>query len=195
MDRWAWTQLEPWIELRRDLPVGRLFCVVRGPTRGRSCASAGIRPQLHSAAALDEHHGLLDGPRAPSSGAVFYGRWAHGARGRSGRTASQPRPNCEWATRYRSAVPERGAVLSTRGRLRCISFLATTGGRKGAAGRLGPLGRPRSRGHTPPDLASIQLLLLGPGNGLKRHSKREASFGDGAEARTDRPSVLLRPDR
>ena len=52
MDRWAWTHLNAWLELRRELPVGRLFCVVRGPTRGRPCASAGIRAQLHRAAAM-----------------------------------------------------------------------------------------------------------------------------------------------
>lgn len=34
MDRWAWEQLEPWIALRQTLPVGSLFCVLRGPTRG-----------------------------------------------------------------------------------------------------------------------------------------------------------------
>jgi site-specific recombinase XerC len=28
MDRWAWSHLEPWLELRTTLPVGRLFCVV-----------------------------------------------------------------------------------------------------------------------------------------------------------------------
>jgi integrase/recombinase XerD len=47
MDRWAWSHLEPWLELRRDLPVGRLFCVLRGPTRSRPLAPAGIRAQLH----------------------------------------------------------------------------------------------------------------------------------------------------
>ena len=51
MDRWAWMHLDPWLELRRELPVGRLFCVLRGPTQGRQCASAGIRAQLHHAAA------------------------------------------------------------------------------------------------------------------------------------------------
>src|SRR5436305_5840182 len=51
MDRWAWMHLDPWLELRPQLPVGRLFCVLRGPTRGRPCASAGIRAQLHHAAA------------------------------------------------------------------------------------------------------------------------------------------------
>jgi site-specific recombinase XerD len=50
MDRWAWSQLEPWLDLRATLPVGRLFCVLRGPTRGRPCASAGIREQIHHAA-------------------------------------------------------------------------------------------------------------------------------------------------
>lgn len=50
MGRWAWTQLEPWLVLRAALPVGRLFCVLRGPTSGRPCAPAGIRQQLHHAA-------------------------------------------------------------------------------------------------------------------------------------------------
>jgi site-specific recombinase XerD len=50
MDRWGWSHLEPWLEVRRTLPVGRMFCVVRGPTRGRPCAAAGIRAQMHHAA-------------------------------------------------------------------------------------------------------------------------------------------------
>jgi site-specific recombinase XerD len=50
MDRWAWAHLEPWLELRRTLPAGALFCMLRGPTRGQPCAPAGIRSQLHHAA-------------------------------------------------------------------------------------------------------------------------------------------------
>ena len=50
MDRWAWSSLDPWLELRRTLPVGALFCVLRGPTRGRPCAPAAIRAQLHRTA-------------------------------------------------------------------------------------------------------------------------------------------------
>ncbi|MEA2214309.1 MAG: Phage integrase family, partial [Solirubrobacteraceae bacterium] len=50
-DRWAWEQLSPWLELRATLPVGALFCVLRGPTRGRPWASAGVRAQMHDAAA------------------------------------------------------------------------------------------------------------------------------------------------
>jgi site-specific recombinase XerD len=50
MDRWAWEQLAPWLTLRSTLPVGALFCVLRGPTRRRPWAPAGVRRQLHDAA-------------------------------------------------------------------------------------------------------------------------------------------------
>jgi site-specific recombinase XerD len=52
MDRWAWSHLDPWLQLRKELPVGRLFGIVRGPTRGRACTSAGIRAQLHQTATI-----------------------------------------------------------------------------------------------------------------------------------------------
>jgi|SRR5450755_4736647 site-specific recombinase XerD len=51
MDRWAWDQFAPWITMRSTLPVGALFCILRGPTRGRPWAPAGVRVQLHHAAA------------------------------------------------------------------------------------------------------------------------------------------------
>ena len=51
MDRWAWEQLTPWLHLRASLPVGALFCVLRGPTRGRPWTPAGVRAQLHAVAA------------------------------------------------------------------------------------------------------------------------------------------------
>ncbi len=50
MDPWGWEQLDPWLQLRASLPVGALFCILHGPTRGRSCSTAGIRSQLHAAA-------------------------------------------------------------------------------------------------------------------------------------------------
>src|ERR671935_1109622 len=40
MDDWAWEQLAPWLDVRVELPVGPLFCVVNGPTRGRPWAAA-----------------------------------------------------------------------------------------------------------------------------------------------------------
>jgi integrase len=46
MDRWAWSQLEPWIAVRRQLPVGALLCVIRGATVGRHWESSSARKQL-----------------------------------------------------------------------------------------------------------------------------------------------------
>src|SRR5829696_1169387 len=34
VDAWGWEQLLPWLELRRELPVGPLFCILNGTTRG-----------------------------------------------------------------------------------------------------------------------------------------------------------------
>ncbi len=51
MDRWAWSQLEPWMSVRRQLPVGALLCVIRGATAGRHWESSPARKQLGRAAA------------------------------------------------------------------------------------------------------------------------------------------------
>ena len=50
MDEWAWEQLRPWQSLRRDLPVGPLFCVISGPTYGRHWSPAAARYSLRAAA-------------------------------------------------------------------------------------------------------------------------------------------------
>lgn len=46
MDDWAWDRLRPWAEFRRELPVGRLFCIIDGPTRGRPWTASGVRSQM-----------------------------------------------------------------------------------------------------------------------------------------------------
>jgi integrase len=46
MDDWAWEQLAPWLQARIELPVGPLFCVVNGPTRGRPRSPAAARTEL-----------------------------------------------------------------------------------------------------------------------------------------------------
>jgi integrase len=51
MDRWGWSQLEPWIVIRRELPVGALLCVIRGATAGRHWESSAARKQLARTAA------------------------------------------------------------------------------------------------------------------------------------------------
>lgn len=51
MDRWAFSQLDPWLQTRRQLPIGALLCVIHGPTVGRHWEASAARKQLHHAAA------------------------------------------------------------------------------------------------------------------------------------------------
>jgi site-specific recombinase XerD len=51
MDEWAREHLQPWIDLRVELPVGPLFCVISGPTRGRPWSPAAARADLRRTAA------------------------------------------------------------------------------------------------------------------------------------------------
>jgi site-specific recombinase XerD len=46
MDDRAWEQLQPRLNARLQLPVGPLFCVITGPTRGRRWSIAAARAQL-----------------------------------------------------------------------------------------------------------------------------------------------------
>jgi site-specific recombinase XerD len=50
MDARGWEELQPWLELRLQLPVGPLFCVINGPTRGRHWSSAAARADLRRTA-------------------------------------------------------------------------------------------------------------------------------------------------
>jgi site-specific recombinase XerD len=54
MDSWGWEQLQPWIEMRRELPVGPLLCVINGTTRGRHWSPAAARAELRRTAAAAE---------------------------------------------------------------------------------------------------------------------------------------------
>jgi site-specific recombinase XerD len=51
MDAWGWEQLHPWLDIRRELPVGPLLCVINGTTRGRHWSSAAARAELRRTAA------------------------------------------------------------------------------------------------------------------------------------------------
>jgi site-specific recombinase XerD len=51
MDDWAWEQLRHWLTVRVELPVGPLFCILTGPTRGRAWSPAAAREQLRHTAA------------------------------------------------------------------------------------------------------------------------------------------------
>jgi len=52
MDDWGWDQLRRWLDKRVTLPVGPLFCVIDGPTRGRPRAAPAVRIQLRRLAAV-----------------------------------------------------------------------------------------------------------------------------------------------
>src|SRR5436190_4285428 len=47
MDAWGWSALEPWLADRTELPVGPLFCVIDGRTRGRAWSASSARIELH----------------------------------------------------------------------------------------------------------------------------------------------------
>jgi integrase len=51
MDAWGWEQLEPWLDARRELPVGPLLCVINGETCGRHWSPAAARAELRRTAA------------------------------------------------------------------------------------------------------------------------------------------------
>jgi integrase len=51
MDDWGWQELEPWLDARVALPVGPLFCVINGRTRGRPWTTSGARAELRRTAA------------------------------------------------------------------------------------------------------------------------------------------------
>jgi site-specific recombinase XerD len=46
MDEWGWEQLRPWLNARLELPVGPLFCIIDGPTRGRPWSGAAVRTEF-----------------------------------------------------------------------------------------------------------------------------------------------------
>ena len=45
-DDWGWGHLSPWITKRLELPLGPLFCIIEGPTRGRPWPQTGALSQL-----------------------------------------------------------------------------------------------------------------------------------------------------
>ena len=51
MDEWGWEQLRPWLTARIELPVGPLFCIIDGPTRGRPWSGAAARSEFRRLAA------------------------------------------------------------------------------------------------------------------------------------------------
>ena len=51
MDDWAWEHLARWTEHGIQLPIGPLFCILAGPTRGRGWSATAARGELRRLAA------------------------------------------------------------------------------------------------------------------------------------------------
>ena len=51
MDDWGFEQLQPWLQARQQMPVGPLFCVIDGRTRGRAWPPSAARAALRRRAA------------------------------------------------------------------------------------------------------------------------------------------------
>jgi site-specific recombinase XerD len=51
MDEWGFEHLSRWQQQRIELPIGPLFCVIDGPTRGRAWSATAVRAELRTLAA------------------------------------------------------------------------------------------------------------------------------------------------
>jgi site-specific recombinase XerD len=51
MDEWGWEHLRPWLSAQAEFPVGPLFCIIDGPTRGRPWSGAAVRSEFRRLAA------------------------------------------------------------------------------------------------------------------------------------------------
>ena len=51
IDEWGLEHLDRWLEQRRQLPVGPLFYILDGPTRGRAWPATAVRGELRALAA------------------------------------------------------------------------------------------------------------------------------------------------
>jgi Phage integrase family len=51
INEWGWEQLRPWLSSRAELPLGPLFCIIDGPTRGRAWSGAAVRSEFRRLAA------------------------------------------------------------------------------------------------------------------------------------------------
>jgi integrase len=116
MDRWAWEQweqLDPWLNVRAGLPIGALFCVLRGATSGRPCSAAGVRVQLRDAAITAGVRRRLAPHRLRHTHAVECRaracRWSSYSGSSGMPTSGSPRCTCAASTTPRSCTPSTNA--------------------------------------------------------------------------------------
>jgi integrase len=113
MDAWGWEQLQPWLAARVELPIGPLFCVIDGPTRGRPWSSANVRvefrrspPRRASGAASRRTSCATPTPSSSPARA-----WRSTSSSASSATPTSARP----ASTCRASTPKRSSPRCTRG--------------------------------------------------------------------------------
>jgi integrase-like protein len=119
MDEWAWEHLQPWIDIRVDLPVGPLFCVIngqradgRGHPRRHALICAAWRPEP---ACADGSHLISFATRMPSKWLTKGCRSSSSNGNRATATSASPRSTSKASTTPRSS---RLCMLATRPRFR-----------------------------------------------------------------------------
>ncbi len=114
MDAWGWEHLRPWLSARAELPVGPLFCIIDGPTRGRPWSGAAVSS---GSAGSPLRRGSGVGSRRTSCATRT--RWSSPARASrstsssasSGTpTSARPRSTSKELTRRRSSPPSACAA-------------------------------------------------------------------------------------
>ena len=111
----AWEHVARWTEHRVQLPIGPLFCILAGPTRGRGWSATAARGELRRLAARP---GCGGGSRHTSCGMRTRSRWrtkgsrCRLSRGSSGmRTSGSRRSISKESTRARSSTRSTTAGL------------------------------------------------------------------------------------
>ena len=108
MDRWAWEQLDPWHEIRRELPIGAVLCVIHGPTAGRHWEAAAARKQLHHAAAAADVRRRFAPHQLRHAHAVemaHEGVWSSSNANSGTPTSASPASTSKASTAARSSAP------------------------------------------------------------------------------------------
>jgi site-specific recombinase XerC len=111
MDAWGWEQLSPWLAARVELPIGPLFCIIDGPTRGRSWSSAGVRVEFRRLAAQAgvrrrfAPHQLRHA--TPLSSPVKACRSTSSSASSATPTSARPASTCRASTPRRSSPPSK----------------------------------------------------------------------------------------
>jgi integrase len=93
-DDWAGEHLAPWVQARVQLPVGPLFCVVNGATRGRPWAAAAPAPSCDASPARPAY---VAASHRTSCGMHMPSRWP----------ARACRSTCRASTPRRSSPPSK----------------------------------------------------------------------------------------